>query len=157
METIIKSPSECTEIEISTFVKMIEEGGQVSRYKIREKVERAQKLVFIWNDDDCVAIAALKNPATSYKDKVFKAAGLSEKKDLYSFEIGYIYATVKGVGNLLMQAVIGANDGASTFATTRDSNAAMQHLLPKFGFKKLGSSYKNESGEYLLALFGNEK
>lgn len=32
----------------------------------------------------------------------------------------------------------------------------MQHLFPKFGFKKLGDSYDNESGEYLLCLFGNE-
>ncbi len=156
MQTIIKSPSECTELEISIFVKMTEDGGQVSSYKLREKIERAQKLVFIWNGDGCVAIAALKNPAVSYKDKVFKAAGLSEKSALYSFEIGYIYATVKGVGNKLMEAVLEANNGAITFATTRDSNDAMQYLFPKFGFKKLGNSYKNESGEYLLGLFGNE-
>ncbi len=156
MQTIIKSPSECTELEISTFVKMTEDGGQVSSYKLREKIERAQKLVFIWNGDVCVAIAALKNPAASYKEKVFKAAGLSEKSSLYSFEIGYIYATVKGVGNKLMEAVLEANNGAITFATTRDSNGAMQHLFPKFGFNKLGNSYKNESGKYLLGLFGNE-
>lgn len=156
MQTIIKSPSECTEIKISTFEKLTEDGGQVVSYILREKIERTQKLVFIWNGDVCVAIGTLKNPASSYKNKLFKAAGVSEKSSLYSFEIGYIYVTVNGVGNKLMETVLEANYDVITFATTGDSNGAKQHSFPKFGFKKLGNSYNNESGEYLLGLFGNE-
>ncbi|EKM28840.1 hypothetical protein VCHENC02_5298, partial [Vibrio harveyi] len=76
MKTIIKSPADCTESEIDTFVRMTEEGGQVSTYQLRNKILRAQKLVFIYNNENCVAIAALKTPADSYKTKVFSAAGV---------------------------------------------------------------------------------
>lgn len=62
MQPIIKSPSECTELEISTFVRMTEEGEQVPVHNLRDKVVRAHKLVFIWKGEHCVAIAAVKNP-----------------------------------------------------------------------------------------------
>ncbi|HCG5521998.1 TPA: hypothetical protein NJ007_004754, partial [Vibrio parahaemolyticus] len=156
MKTIIKSPADCTESEIDTFVRMTEEGGQVSTYQLRNKILRAQKLVFIYNNENCVAIGALKTPADSYKTKVFNAAGVKDKLTTYHFEIGYIYATVSGVGNQLMEGVIEASGESAIFATTRNSNAVMQYLLPKFGLNKLGKSYKNDSGKYLLGLFGSE-
>ncbi|WP_318489218.1 hypothetical protein [Photobacterium leiognathi] len=156
MKTIIKSPTDCTDNEIDTFVRMTEEGGQVRTYQLRSKILRAQKLVFIYDNESCVAIAALKTPADSYKAKVFNAADVQDKLTSYHFEIGYIYATVSGVGNQLMEGVIEASEESAIFATTRDSNAVMQHLLPKFGLNKLGKSYKNDSGKYLLGLFGNE-
>ncbi|MBB1287516.1 N-acetyltransferase [Pseudoalteromonas sp. SR43-6] len=156
MKTIIKSPSECSLFELDTFEKMAVEGGQVSPVGLRSRVKQAEKLIFIWQGDACVAIAGLKNPLQIYKSKVFKAAGVSNAIEKYKCEIGYIYAKVNGVGNQLMEGVLDASEGYSTFATTQDTNEVMQHLLPKFGFVKLGNSYLNDKKEYYLGLFGNE-
>ena len=82
---------------------------------------------------------------------------MGDKISEYIFEIGYIYANTNGVGNQLMQGVIDASKGAKIFATTQDTNAVMQYLLPKYGFKKLGHSYFNDRKIYYLGLFGNEK
>lgn len=156
MRTVIKSPTECSALELDTFERMTNEGGQVSPLGLRTRIEQAEKLIFIWRGEACVAIAGLKNPVQTYKTKVFKAAGMANQIGEYKFEIGYLYANVKGVGNHLMQGVLDASEGSITFATTQDTNAVMQHLLPKFGFRKLGDSYLNNKKEYYLGLFGNE-
>jgi hypothetical protein len=136
---------------------MVKEGGQVSTSDLRSRINNAEKLIYIWQGEVCVAIAGLKNPAISYKSKVFKMAGLTDKSIKYQFEIGYLYANIKGVGNDLMQGILEASKGSPVFATTRDTNSVMQHLLPKFGFIKLGKSYLNKTNEYKLGLFGREK
>lgn len=156
MKTVIKSPIECSTSELDVFELMAKEGGQVSPIGLRSRIELAEKLIFIWKDDVCVAIAGLKNPFQAYKTKVFKATGMASKVDDYQYEIGYIYAKVKGVGNELMQGVLSASKGSVVFATTKDTNEAMQYLLPKFGFGKLGHSYLNDRKEYYLGLFGNK-
>jgi len=156
MKTAIKSPTECSVSELETFVEMAIEGGQVSPLGLRSRVEQAEKLIFIWQDEACVAIAGLKNPLQKYKSKVFEAAGVAGDLEKYKFEIGYIYAKINGVGNQLMQGVLDASEGSTAFATTQDTKKVMQYLLPKFGFVKLGDSYLNDKKEYYLGLFGNE-
>lgn len=161
MKTVIKSPAQCTPSELDTFVKMASESGQVHLDGLRSRIEQAERLIFIIKDDTCIAIAGVKNPAATYKIRIFEAAGVEEKITDYTYEIGYIYTSIKGrgVGNLLMQGVTKATPDAITFATTRSSNSAMQYLLPEFGFAKLGSSYlktplKEGEDDYYLDLFG---
>ena len=156
MKTVIKSPSECSKLELDLFEKFAKEGGQVSALGLRNRIEQAEKLIFIWSDDNCIAIAGLKNPLKSYKRKVFKAAGVEDQIAGYKYEIGYIYSRVKGVGNTLMKGVLEAGNSSSIFATTKETNEAMQHLLPKFGFNKLGKSYLNDGKEYHLGLFARK-
>ncbi|OBU17602.1 hypothetical protein AYY19_13180 [Photobacterium aquimaris] len=154
METKIKSPSECTDSEIDVFVRLTIEGGQVSPNNLTTKVKRAEKLVFIWEGGVCVAIAGLKNPADTYRNRVFAKAKVEDQKNDYKYEIGYIYSKIKGVGNELMEAVLKASNSASLFATTKNTNNVMQYLLPKYGFERLGQSYLNDTEEYHLGLFG---
>ena len=99
MKTLIKSPAECSQCELNTFELMVKEGGQVSSMGLRARIEQTEKLIFIWKDENCVAIAGLKKPAQAYKVKVFEASGTTEKIDEYKFEMGYIYANIKGVGS----------------------------------------------------------
>lgn len=155
MKTVIKSPNKCSNLEIDIFEQMTKEGGQVPSIGLRSRIKRADKLIFLWENKICIAIAGLKNPVPHYKTKVFEASGMTDKIDQYKFEIGYIYAKETGVGNQLMQAVLNASNGSHVFATTQDSNEVMQYLLPKFGFIKLGKSYLNDQNKYYLGLFGN--
>ncbi|MBM4910120.1 N-acetyltransferase [Vibrio parahaemolyticus] len=156
MKTIIKSPQECSTSEIETFTRLTVEGGQVSPDGLERRIRQAEKLVFVYQDDTCIAIAGLKNPLSQYKSKVFKSAGVEDQVTNYKYEVGYIFSKVAGVGNELMKAVVEAAGDAKVFATTRDSNSVMQHLLPKYGFERLGDSYWNNSNEYLLGLFAQK-
>lgn len=87
---------------------------------------------------------------------MFRDAQSDESPESCRFEIGYIYAKIEGLGNQLMECLVKESQGAITFATTKNSNEVMLHLLPKFGFSKLGESYKSRSGEYYLSLYGNK-
>lgn len=156
MKIIIKSPSECSISEIETFTRLTVEGGQVSPVGLEQRIRQAGKLVFVYQDDTCVAIAGLKNPLSHYKSKVFKLAGVEEQINDYKYEVGYIYSQVGGAGNELMKAVIEAAGDATLFATTKDSNSVMQYLLPKYGFGQIGDSYLNDGNEYSLGLFGKK-
>lgn len=163
MKTLIKTPDECTLSELDEFERMASESGQVDLPGLRIMIERAKKLIFIIEEDTCIGIAGIKNPREAYKNRVFNAAGVGDRMSDYPYEVGYIFTKVrgKGVGRLLMEATIKAVPNAITFATTQASNNAMQYLLPKFGFAKLGDSYLKHplrEGEdaYYLDLFGKE-
>jgi hypothetical protein len=156
MKAIIKSPQECSTSEIDTFTQLAIEGGQVSPAGLGGRIQQAEKLVFVYQDDICVAIAGLKNPLSQYKLKVFKSAGVEDQATNYKYEVGYIFSKVAGIGNELMKVVVEAAGDAKVFATTRDSNSVMQHLLPKYGVERLGDSYWNNSNEYLLGLFAQK-
>lgn len=155
MKTLIKSPSECTDFEINEFVRLTIEGGQVSSNRLKFRIKNAEKLVFIWKNDSCVAIAGLKNPSITYRQKVFCAAEVKKERN-YQYEIGYIYSTIKnkGVGSKLMLALLKASKNASLFATTQKSNQTMHYLLDKSGFKQLGQYYLNNNETYYLGLYG---
>jgi len=155
MKTMIKSPTECSVSELDTFERMVNEGGEVSPVGLRSRIEKAEKLIFIWKGENCVAIAGVKNPARTYKKKVFVAACTVDNISEYQYEIGYIYANISGVGNQLMEGVLDAIEGNTAFATTKNSKDVMQYLLPKYGFSKLGNSYLNDTKKYYLGLFGN--
>ncbi len=156
MKTIIKSPQECSTSEIEIFTKLTIEGGQVSTAGLEHRIRQAERLVFVYQDDTCVAIAGLKNPLSQYKSKVFKSAGVEDQQANYKYEVGYIYSKISGVGNELMKAVVEAAGDAKVFATTQDNNSVMQYLLPKYSFEKLGNSYWNTNNEYLLGLFAQK-
>jgi ribosomal protein S18 acetylase RimI-like enzyme len=52
-----------------------------------------------------------------------------------------------------MQSIIASIGNSSCFATTRENNDAMRHLLNKYGFSVTGEKYKSDNGEYSLVLY----
>ena len=156
MVLVIKRPAECSNTEIDTFIDLVREGGEVATAGLRNRVLSAEKLIFLNQGNLCQAIAALKHPQDSYKAKVFDAASVTSLQSCYELEIGYIFSLKKGLGNEIMNGISQAVGSKKAFATTRENNSVMQHLLPKYGFTKIGKPYKSESGNYYLGLFGNE-
>lgn len=156
MKSVIKSPQECSVSELNVFETLTKEGGEVSAIGLRGRVEQAHKLIFIYADNDCVAVGGLKNPIANYKTKVFKKAGVPELESNYKYEVGYLYSKVKGVGNLLMQSICEASSGNQLFATTRENNEVMHHLFGKYHFSRLGEPYDSENGDYSLGVFGTK-
>ncbi|WP_020413731.1 GNAT family N-acetyltransferase [Microbulbifer variabilis] len=156
IQQIIKTPEDCSESELEVFEKLIFEGCEVSTEGLKQRIYKAEKLIFI-KDNNCVAVGALKNPNSSYKASVFgKSNALGQS--LYKYELGWLYVTEsargKGYSNLLMKAILESLSESTCFATTREDNTPMHHLFRKFGFSRLGKAYKSTNGDYSLILYG---
>ena len=155
MEVTIKRPIDCSYSEITSFVDLVKEGGEVSTAGLVDRVRSAQALCFI-QDKAFVAVGAIKKPNVNYKARVFSKAGAKNDNN-YKYELGWLYVTSSARGNgygaALMKAIKGALPDGGCFATTRKNNTAMHHLLEKFGFKIIGRPYKSENGNYNLTLY----
>lgn len=155
MERISKVPKDCSSAELEMFERFVSAGGEVSLVGLRQRIQSAEKLIFI-NDGEYVAVGAIKNPAAEYKARVFKRSNATEPEK-YQYELGWIYvsnvARGKGYSRVLMEEIKEILAGAACFATTRENNAAMHHLFRNFGFTKLGQPYKSDNGDYSIALY----
>lgn len=155
MEIISKAPKYCSSAELEAFERLVSTGGEVSLAGLRQRTQRAEKLIFI-NDGECVAIGAIKNPSAEYKASVFKKSNAAEPNK-YQYELGWLYvsstARGKGYGRALMEEIKELLTGTACFATTRENNEPMHHLFRYFGFSRLGQPYKSDNGDYSLILY----
>ncbi|KAA1148855.1 GNAT family N-acetyltransferase [Citrobacter portucalensis] len=160
MKKIVKKPTYCNDAEIAIFEALVSEGGEVELAGLQERILRAELLIFIYdNDDQAVAVGAIKNPNKGYKLKVFEKASASGQEN-YDFELGWLYvaeiARNKGYGRILMELICQQLTDKSCFATTRENNTAMQYLFNRFGFSKLGAPYKSRTRNHSLTLYVKE-
>ena len=155
MRIIVKEPNQCSEIEIDKFMKLVVEGGEVSKVGLRDRIKKAKNLIFIEQDLRCIAIGAVKVPNVDYKKKVFMKAGVTEVTK-FKHELGWIYVTEaargKGHGRNLVFSALRFIPGAC-FATTRKDNESMHKLLNEFEFSEAGKPYTSHGGEYKLVLY----
>lgn len=155
MRRIFKAPSDCSKEELDTFERLVVAGGEVSQEGLRPLIERAEKLIFIY-DGDCVAVGAIKNPNARYKSRVFEKAKVAAQSE-YKHEIGWLYvsneARGKGCGRALMEEIKQLLVGIPCYATTREDNGAMHYLFSQFGFSRVGQPYKSQERDHLLTLY----
>jgi len=151
---VLKSPRECSFIELQTFENLVSQGGQVSQEGLSSRIQNAKTLAFAYAGENIVGIAAIKVPVTQYKDSVFDKAGILNLRELYDFELGWVYIQPEyhkgGLGYQMVDALLGT-DGI--FATARTDNMGMNALLFRAGFKRLGSQYQGR-GDYEIQVWG---
>ena len=155
---VVKKPSECTESELDSFEALVKKGGEVTTTGLRDRIGRAKRLVFLFEGDKTLAgISALKEPTIGYKRKVFKKARSKEDPDEFTFEAGWIYVKEQFRGRKysrpLLEEVIKLAGRKQIYATTRESNEAMQRTNSHFGLEQSGHPYKSEEGNYNLILY----
>ena len=83
MKTIIDKPSNIPADLFDQLLKLVEEGAQVDPDGLEERIINADLIAISVNGNAIVSMATLKNPAISYRDKVFKSANVGENKGLY--------------------------------------------------------------------------
>ncbi|HEM7567145.1 TPA: GNAT family N-acetyltransferase [Serratia marcescens] len=163
MKIIAKSPKDCDTKELKTFEKLVTEGEQVPFQGLSGKISNAECLFFIYVKEQCVGVGAIKCPVESYKCNSFEKAGvLGQEK--YDYELGWVYVKEKmrgqRLGNKLIESICSyMSENLSDkkcFATVRQNNDSMQHLLEKYSFSKSGQPYKSNMGDYSLELYTKE-
>ncbi len=156
-ELIVKSPTECSNIEICAFIAFVRDGGEVSIQGLPERIRSAATLVLARIDGLVVGVAALKQPQASYRRRVSSESGaLIPAKD-FPYELGWVYVSPesrgKGFSLLLSQAALIESKGTGVFATSRTDNIAMHRSLAKLGFEITGSPYTSGRGNHSLQVF----
>lgn len=147
MKIIVEKPNNIDKGILDQFVDLVDSGEQVQKKFIVRGVNRAELIALFIDSDEVIAAAALKNPLPSYRNGVFKLAGV-ENEDVNTFtkELGYIVTKPKYEGRKYCQKALLAlfdNIGDTRmFATTR--KPSMAYILRKFGFEKLGNTYKSD-------------
>ena len=146
MEVIIEKPEHISTDLFEQLLKIIEEGCQVDPEGSDERIKIADLVAILLDGDIIVSTATLKNPATSYRNKVFKKANFGKFKEQYEKELGYIVTNPKYEGQGQCQRILSEFipmlKEYKMFATTRKS--AMEHVLIKFGFRKEGETYNKD-------------
>ena len=144
----IGNAKEFSKDEIEAFKNIVIKAGEVSSETFDGLIAKDPVLLFYPNTKDIEAVGALKKPNISYKNKVFLKSESKVNKDQYEFELGWIVCLKeeKGVGQKITSAL--AAYKPKQYATVRKENAKMNHILQKYGFNRVGKSYKSDRGNY---------
>ncbi|MAN65311.1 GNAT family N-acetyltransferase [uncultured Hyphomonas sp.] len=146
---------DATPSDVNQFVRLVTHGGAVKEHFVRQGVRHdGAKLVFARSEEITVGVAALKVPVMTYRNGIAHASksGHPLPADQYPFELGYVAVSEahgqRGIASTLISQVIELAKGSGLFATT--SNPAMMGtLLPRAGFKRVGTSWLNDDDEQL--------
>ncbi|WGL95110.1 GNAT family N-acetyltransferase [Arsenophonus nasoniae] len=162
---VIKKPGDCKIDELDLFEKMVKKGNQVATNTLRELIENAKELGFIYKDNGiCVTVGAIKKPFDTYKDRIqenFKQSGMEENKaKSYSLELGWLYTIEKerrkGHAERLVNSLmkrLSPEDREKVYATIHEDNVAMNEFLPKNGFCSIEKTYKSDREDYNIKYF----
>jgi hypothetical protein len=148
MEIVIKKPSEISEIEMAQILDLIQQGSQIvgERDVIAQRLKNASFIGFISDDGRIISTATLKNPADSYRTKVFTNAGVDSLEKIYKYELGYTVTAKDREGEKLCQTLLTSLYSLirdyKIFATSRKESII--HILGKYGFEVAGNNYNRD-------------
>lgn len=151
MEISVLAPNDCTEEELASFFRLVEEGRQVNVKTLMNRIKSAKLLAFGYVDKELICVSSIKIPDIGYKKRIFKSASLESESKLYAFELGYSMTKEKHRGNgynfKLNSTLLSKLGLSKVYATT--ANKGMIHLLKKLGFKRIGKSFEGKYNEEL--------
>lgn len=156
-DLLVKSPGDCSNLDIELFIAFVRAGGEVSVQGLTERVRSAAALVFVRVNGNVVGVAALKQPQATYRRRVSSESGAPLTAAEFPYELGWVYVSPESRGNglscLLSRAAIAASNGAGVFATSRTDNVAMHRSLGKVGFVPVGKTYVSGRSKHSLQVF----
>ncbi len=155
---IVKRPSDCSIGEIVEFENLVKSGGEVIHSHLRDRIMRAEYLIFLQGHDrKILGVAALKHSEAQYREKVFRKAGSVQDPDKFELEIGWIYVIEEcrgqGFSLPLLEKAIKLSQSRAFFATTREENVQMNRTNVRCGLERSGNAFKSDNGDYNLLLY----
>ena len=139
--------------------ELISAGQEVTMSVVNRNLASAASIAYALDGDRPVGIVVLKNPVSSYREKVFYEADVPELERNYKLEIGYTYVIQeyrpRGVGINICRKMVNSIS-TPMYATTREENTTINKLLKFAGFKLTGSPWRSDRGNYNLLLWTKE-
>jgi len=153
----IRPPKDWSKEEIDSFLESVRAGGEVMR-GLKARVERAELLAIQPAEGSLPAVAGLKRPDDSYREKVFEKSGSQEVAATYLLELGWVFVPEslrrQSVAFKLTEWLVSCAGSKKIFATTRTDNAPMKKILISTGFCKNGTPYASDQNPgSMLQLF----
>lgn len=156
-QLLVKSPGDCSNIDIEDFIAFVRAGGEVSVQGLAQRVRSAVALVFARVSGSVEGVAALKHPQATYRRRVSSESGAPLSAAEFRYELGWVYVSPGSRGRslslLLSQAALAESNGAGVFATSRVDNIAMHRSLAKVGFVPIGQPYVSDRAQHSLQVF----
>lgn len=162
MITYEKKASECSVDELRAFMALVIQADEVDPEGFEGRLKRAERLIFIFEAEELIGIAAIKRPSMSYIKRVFEKAQFTGNPNSFVFELGWIvikeHFRGQRLSRVLMEKALQCTMGHKVFATTRADNIAMQKTNERYGFHIVGKRYPTSrvGRHYYLNLFINE-
>jgi hypothetical protein len=158
MNSIICSPSECTDQDLTSFEELVIDGGAVDRAGLSGRIRSALQLLFLRSAEGVLAgIGALKRPSLGYRTKIFNAAGSLLDANLYTLELGWVVVDNHYRGQRLPSRIVSdllsVVGNERLFATTRADKAAMHYALGDNSFAREGVPFASDRDDYELVLY----
>ncbi len=117
-------------------------------------IAKAEYLAFYYENNELVAIGAIKRPDKNYRKDVFKEAGSDRSPKNFNFELGWLNTKPafrkQGIIKDIVSKLLAVLPKEAIYATT--SHTYIESFLGKFGFIQSGLPYKSKRGDYNLFL-----
>lgn len=147
---VCSDPADFSQAEKDDFCALVTDGGEVNEAYVKAGVAAAQLLAFVRANDVLAGTACLKNPADSYRKKVFRKSGSPLDPNNFPFELGYVvvqknYRGQKLSTRLVEELLKGVD--TQVFATSHDheDKFAMHAALRHNGFQQSGQPYPSDN------------
>ncbi|HMJ71515.1 MAG TPA: DUF5677 domain-containing protein [Cyclobacteriaceae bacterium] len=140
----VKHPKEIEQSILDQIVNLVGKGGEVPKTGLIKKITESYLIAFKIVEEQVVSTATIKNPAGSYRSKVFNAANFKQPINNMR-ELGYIVTHPNHTGRKYCQVVVKSlleKGKEPLYATSR--NESMIHILEKLGFTVSGGVYKKD-------------
>ena len=151
VDSVIREPGRLSASELGQFCEFVRRGDEVLSPGLEARAKNAKALVLLQVDSELVGIAAIKQPLKTYRDGVFKKAGVPEAAKAFQLELGWVYVPPEhrrqGYSRVLSVAAMSQTGRQPAFATTRLDNVAMHRALENVGFRRLGDSWRSDRGK----------
>jgi hypothetical protein len=151
MDIQIKTPEKCSATELNAFRELVLSAEQVPAGGLAERIRSCLYLGFAYHADELIAVTGVKQPAHSYRRRIFEKAGVADQRKDFTYEIGYAFTKPayrgRGIHRYLVSALVSETTSGNFFATTKVAN--VPRILETLGFTKCGTDYKNDDDETL--------
>jgi predicted GNAT family N-acyltransferase len=157
LQTRVLEPLACTPELLESFCSLVLEGGQVISYGLKDRVEKAFALAFVYEEKHLAAIGALKHPDTGYRASTFNKAGAKEDPAAFPYELGWVFVAHAYQGQKLsrlpVEALLPLASDKQLYATSHIERTRMHNTLRRYGFTQVGAPYESDIDDHKLLLF----
>ena len=151
----VSSPNEIAPEILQQLSQLIATGSEVDMSMVSRNLANANSIGYAIDNGKPVGVIVLKNPVSSYRQKVFQNAGVPELQQTYQLELGYVYVEpeYRGMVSARLLRLMNRSITAPIFATTRENNTTINKILQFGGYQLTGEPFASDRGTYKILLW----